>query len=93
MDWYENRGEIPERVVELGSYHAMFGCVLAGMGAALVPKSVIGSFPEADRLRVHDLPRGRRHLTTHLVWRRGMQSAKVRGLANILAGSENESTG
>jgi DNA-binding transcriptional LysR family regulator len=39
--WYERRGAWPERTIELGSYHAMLGCVIAGMGAALLPRSVL----------------------------------------------------
>ena len=35
-DWYAKRGEMPERTIELGSYHAMLGCIVAGMGAALL---------------------------------------------------------
>jgi DNA-binding transcriptional LysR family regulator len=44
-DWYAKRGAMPERTVELGSYHAMLGCVVAGMGIALIPKSVLTTFP------------------------------------------------
>src|SRR5205085_945415 len=55
-EWYGARGELPERTVELGSYHAMLGCVAAGMGAALLPKSVLSTFPERRRLSIHRLP-------------------------------------
>ena len=37
-DWYASRREMPERTIELASYHAMLGCVVAGMGIALLPK-------------------------------------------------------
>ena len=87
-EWYESRGDVPERIIELGSYHAMLGCVLAGMGAALLPKSVIETFPQSGLLNIHELPRGSRHLTTHLVWRKGVRSAKVRALADVLTGGE-----
>src|SRR3954471_15245227 len=53
QDWYAKRGEIPERTIELGSYHAMLGCVVAGMGIALLPKSVLSTFPESKRLTIH----------------------------------------
>jgi DNA-binding transcriptional LysR family regulator len=46
--WYERRGVWPQRTIELGSYHAMLGCVIAGMGAAPLPKSVLDTFPESD---------------------------------------------
>ncbi len=82
--WYQSLDEMPERTIELGSYHAMLGCVVAGMGAALVPKSVLGTFPESKRLRVHPLPRGQRRLRTLLIWRKGGGSPKVEALARIL---------
>src|SRR4051794_20122511 len=40
-DWYARRGGMPERTIELGSYHAMLGCVVVGMGVALLPRSVL----------------------------------------------------
>jgi len=45
-DWYARCHQIPERVIELASYHAMLGCVVAGMGIALLPKSVLTTFPD-----------------------------------------------
>lgn len=83
--WYTARNETPERVIELGSYHALLGCVLAGMGAALLPKSVLTTFPESTRLKVHKLEAGEDRLHTLLVWRKGAFSPKVKALAEILA--------
>ncbi len=85
--WYAARGEAPERTIELGSYHAMLGCVLAGMGAALLPKCVLETFPEAKRLRVHALPENDYRLRTYLIWRKGVRAPNVAALAAIL--SEN----
>ncbi len=58
-EWYAARGAMAARTIELASYHAMMGCVLAGMGAALLPASVLETFPASERLRVHRLPRGK----------------------------------
>ncbi|MGI9426514.1 MAG: LysR substrate-binding domain-containing protein [Hyphomicrobiaceae bacterium] len=82
--WYANRQDLPERTIELGSYHAMLGCVLTGMGAALVPRSVIATFPEKKRLRIHTLPRGENSLRTMMIWQKGVHSPKVDALAAIL---------
>ena len=83
--WYEKRGEIPERIIELGSYHAMLGCVVAGMGAALLPRSVLATFPESKRLSVHPLPRGEDRIVTLMIWRRGADCPNTRALAEILS--------
>jgi DNA-binding transcriptional LysR family regulator len=83
-DWYAKRGEIPERTVELGSYHAMLGCVAAGMGIALLPESVLSTFPESKRLIVHRLPRGENHAETVLIWRKGAASPNVQAMQKVL---------
>lgn len=83
--WCEALGELPERMIELGSYHAMLGCVLAGMGVALLPRSVLATFPESKRLQVFSLPRGQDQIATLLIWRTGVRSSKVEALAEILS--------
>jgi DNA-binding transcriptional LysR family regulator len=82
--WYTRRGEIPERTIELGSYHAMLGCVVAGMGIALLPKSVLSTFPESKRLTIHPLPRGEERLETVLIWRKGVGSPNIEALQRVL---------
>lgn len=82
--WYAAKGAAPERTIELGSYHAMLGCVVAGMGAALLPKSILGTFPHIDMLRILRLPKEFRYLKTLLVWRKGVSSSKVQALIDVL---------
>jgi DNA-binding transcriptional LysR family regulator len=84
-DWYALRDQMPERTIELGSYHAMLGCVAAGMGVALLPKSVLTTFPESKRLRVHRLPPGENRAETYLIWRKGAGSPKIQALRDLLA--------
>jgi DNA-binding transcriptional LysR family regulator len=83
--WYQKRGEMPERTVELGSYHAMLGCVAAGMGIALLPRSVLSTFPESKRLTVHRLPPGENRAETVLIWRKGAGSPNIKALRDILS--------
>ncbi len=85
-DWYAKRGEMPERSIELGSYHAMLGCAVAGMGIALLPKSVLSTFPESKRLNVQRLPAGENRFDIVLIWRKGAGSSKVQALRELLAG-------
>lgn len=88
--WYDGAGELPERVIEIGSYHAMLGCVLAGMGAALLPRSVLETFPESKRLQVFSLPRGQGQIATLLIWRKGVRSSKVAALAEVLGAASGK---
>ena len=83
--WYARHGEMPERTVELGSYHAMLGCVVAGMGIALLPRSVLTTFPESKRLTVHRLPPGENRSSTVLIWRKGAGSPNIAALRQILS--------
>jgi DNA-binding transcriptional LysR family regulator len=83
--WYAKHGEMPERIIELGSYHAMLGCVVAGMGIALLPRSVLSTFPESKRLTVHRLPAGENCARTVLIWRKGADSPNIRALRQILS--------
>ncbi|MBW7972551.1 LysR family transcriptional regulator [Bradyrhizobium sp. BR 10289] len=83
-DWYAKRGEMPERMIELASYHAMLGCVVAGMGVALIPKSVLTTFPDRRLLSVHPLGRTEDRAWTVLIWRKGAGSANVQALKEIL---------
>ena len=57
-------GDMPERMIEITSYHAMLGCVVVGMGISLVPRMVLDTFPERNRLSVHPLPPDLRHAQT-----------------------------
>ena len=63
-------GEMPGRRVEMSSYHAMLGCVIAGMGVSLLPKSVLEAYPERKRLGVHNLPTGQDRAQTVVFWRK-----------------------
>jgi DNA-binding transcriptional LysR family regulator len=83
-DWYASRHEMPERTIELASYHAILGCVVAGMGISLIPKSVLTTFPERKRLSVHRLTAKENCAQTVLIWRKGAGSANVRALTEIL---------
>jgi DNA-binding transcriptional LysR family regulator len=90
-DWYARRGEMPERTIELGSYHALLGCVVAGTGVALLPRSVLSTFPDSKRLSVHALPRGENRAETVLIWRKGAGSPNIQALRQLV--SDNNPTG
>jgi DNA-binding transcriptional LysR family regulator len=83
-DWFAHHGEMPERIVEITSYHAMLGCAVAGMGISLMPRSVLATFPDAKLLSVHSLPPALARAPISLFWRKGMLSPKVRALIEIL---------
>lgn len=89
-DWYAKRGCMPEQAVQLSSYHAMLGCVVVGMGIALLPRSVLTTFPEHKRISVHPLPTGEDTAETVLIWRRGAISPNIIALIEILSAKSNK---
>ncbi len=84
--WYEQRGDMPKDTIELSSYHAMLGCVVVGMGVALIPESVLDTFPENHLLSRHRPPPGLNRAATLLIWRKGAASSKIDALIGVLAG-------
>jgi DNA-binding transcriptional LysR family regulator len=89
QQWFARAGVLPERIVEMTSWHALVGCAAARMGIALMPKMVLGSFAQA-KLSIHSLPPELNHAPTVLVWRKGARSPKVRALLDVLKESAPE---
>jgi DNA-binding transcriptional LysR family regulator len=83
-DWFAHSGEMPERIIEITSYHAMLGCVVAGMGISLLPRMVLSTFPNAHLVSLHRLPPGLDRAMTVMMWRKGALSPKVRTLRDVL---------
>jgi DNA-binding transcriptional LysR family regulator len=83
-DWFARYGVPAERIVEVASYHAILGCALAGMGVALLPRSVLDTYTERSRLTVNPLAGKFRTSRTYLVWRREAPQARIAALADLL---------
>jgi DNA-binding transcriptional LysR family regulator len=50
------RGTVGVRVLEFGTLDAILGCVAAGLGVTLLPRSVVEAARCAGRIAVHELP-------------------------------------
>lgn len=83
-EWFARSHVIPDRIVEVGSYHLILGCVAVGMGVALVPYSVLDTYAERDRLSVHKLRAKFGRVKTRLIWRKDSQRAKILALLAVL---------
>lgn len=82
--WLAAGGVVAERIVELSSYHAMIGCAAAGMGIALVPRSLLATTAAPSAVSVHPLAAGKGRTTTLLVSRRDQRSPAVAALRDLL---------
>jgi DNA-binding transcriptional LysR family regulator len=77
-------GETPQRVLELGSYHAIVACVAAGAGIAIMPRSVLEVVHAHSEVAVSALPVPLARSKTCLVWRAGHASVALDALRGEL---------
>jgi len=85
--WLATGAVMPEKVLELSSYHAIVACVAAGTGIALVPRSVLETVRMRDSITVYPLPETYARLTTYLVWRPGERSPALPAFQHEVLGS------
>ncbi|RZI40858.1 LysR family transcriptional regulator [Herbaspirillum sp. HC18] len=76
-NWLAMSSVVPDRVLELASYHAIVACVAAGSGIAIVPRSVIGVMRAENDVAVYPLPERVSRAKTFLVWRSGHGSVAL----------------
>lgn len=91
--WYASRDHMPAQRVEISSYHAMLGCVAAGMGIALVPRQVLAGFAQKQHLSTHALPRGEGSMLIELAWRRAARSPRIDALLDVLKAPASDALG
>lgn len=76
-------GRRPDRILELGSYHAMLACVAAGAGIALAPRSVLELHNCSESLAIYPIgPIGQ--IPTYLIRRHDYSSPAFDALSQIL---------
>ena len=69
IDWLRGAGITVSRINEFGAFEAIIGCVAAGMGFSLLPRSVLDSHLVAGTIRAHPTPPAVARTETLLVWR------------------------
>lgn len=83
-EWLRNGNVIPSRIVEIHSYHAMIGCVVAGMGIAIVPESILSGYPKKAGFKTHGLPKKLSYGELRVVYRRAKTNQKYKNLVGFL---------
>jgi DNA-binding transcriptional LysR family regulator len=83
-DWLGTSAVVPDRILELASYHAIVACVAAGSGIAIVPRSVLGVVRAENEVTALPLPANVARARTCLVWRSGHQSVALDALQREL---------
>lgn len=64
------RGINAQRTLEFGTIDGILGCVAAGIGITLLPRSVVRAAAVAGRVAVHELPPEEAHVATVFVRRK-----------------------
>lgn len=82
--WLAGKGVRPPRVFEVASYHTMLACVAAGVGYAVVPRSVLVASRARRALRAHRLAERSWRITTWLVRREADRSRAVEALRQLV---------
>ena len=84
--WCNRDGHTAGRVIQLGSYHAIVTCAAAGIGVAIMPRSVLALYRDLPEISIHPLG-DEGDVTTVLAWHPAMGSAALAALADMLPGA------
>jgi DNA-binding transcriptional LysR family regulator len=74
--WFKKHGHTCERVIEIPSHFTMIGCVIAGMGIGMVPRSLL-ALHQTDGLKVATVEPDIASAPTYLVSRKDNPSSAI----------------
>lgn len=69
-DWLHHEGVIPEKIMEFGTLDGIIGCVSAGLGISLLPKSVVAKYVQVGQIRQHSIPNRFGKVKTIFIYRK-----------------------
>ena len=67
--WLRKTGKLPYQVIEFGSIEGIIGCIAAGMGVSILPRSVVERPQYQGNCSLHRLPKEVGNMTTWFVRR------------------------
>lgn len=86
-DWLLEAGIVPGSIMSVGSYLAIFACVSAGTGYAVVPQSVLDVVSTKGQFRRYPLKGKLSRIRTLMAWRSDYRSANLEALRSLLPGA------
>jgi len=66
----ESRGITGLRRLEFGTLEAVLGCVAAGLGVTMMPRSLVEAHRMSDKVAIHELPREQSYVETQFIRRK-----------------------
>ncbi len=89
-EWLHHEGVIPKKVMEFGTLDGIIGCVSAGLGVSLLPRSVIEKHVANGQLRHHSIPNQFGKVKTIFVYRKDKYiSTSLRKFIEIIIDSKS----
>lgn len=67
--WLHHEGIIPEKIMEFGTLDGIIGCVSAGLGVTLLPKSVVENHMNNKLIKIHSIPKKFGKVNTVFIYR------------------------
>lgn len=69
-EWLQHEGVIPKKIMEFGTLDGIIGCVSAGLGISLLPRSVVSKNVEEGLIIEHSIPEQFGKVKTIFVYRK-----------------------
>jgi len=69
-EWLRHEGIIPEKTMEFGTLDGIIGCVSAGLGVSLLPRSVVEKHVQDHRILQHPIPERFAKVKTVFIYRK-----------------------
>lgn len=69
-EWLRHEGIIPEKTMEFGTLDGIIGCVSAGLGVSLLPRSVVEKHVQDQRILQHPIPERFGKVKTVFIYRK-----------------------
>ncbi len=67
--WLHTDGIVPKKIMEFGTLDGLIGCVAAGLGASLLPLSIVLNYEQVHRIHYHKIEDKQAHIPTLFVYR------------------------
>ncbi|MBP1156373.1 MULTISPECIES: LysR substrate-binding domain-containing protein [unclassified Paenibacillus] len=68
--WLHEEGVMPVKILEFGTLETILGCVAAGLGVSLLPRSIVQRKAEKNFIRCHPIPDKHGYVWTVLIRRK-----------------------
>ncbi len=77
LQWFDQFGASPARIIEMTSYSAILASAAAGMGTGIIPKPILETFPHPETVSLHPIRGKLGTAVTELIWRKGESASNA----------------